>query len=81
MNYLAAMLLMHVTDEEDVFWVFCVLIEDLATGYFDQGMIETRVDQMVFNELLDERIPALAAHLSSLGFDISCVTSKWVRRW
>jgi len=77
MNFLVAMLLLHVKKEEDVFWCLGALVEELLKGYFDKDMVQSRVDLYVFKGLLEKELPALASHFDSFSFDISCVTARW----
>jgi hypothetical protein len=77
MNFLAAMLLMHVKKEEDAFWCLTVLVEEILEGYFDKDMIQSRVDLLVFKGLIDQHLPAVATHFSNVQFDVSCVSARW----
>ncbi|KAI9491015.1 rab-GTPase-TBC domain-containing protein [Zychaea mexicana] len=57
LNYIAGLLLLFM-DEEDAFWTFVVLIQDiLPPNIYDVTMEGANIDQTVLMMLLSERIP------------------------
>ncbi|CAH8493092.1 unnamed protein product [Heterobilharzia americana] len=64
MNYIAAVLLLVLdcpSDEAEVkaFWLLDALFNHILPKYYSSDMLAVRVDCMVFNELLREKIPML----------------------
>lgn len=53
------------------------IIDDYFDGYFTQEMIESQVDQLVFDELMRERFPKLVKHLDYLGVEVAWVSGPW----
>jgi hypothetical protein len=47
MNFVAAMLLLVLSDEEHAFWCLCALVEDVLPGYYSHAMVAAEVDQLV----------------------------------
>ncbi|KAF9674820.1 hypothetical protein SADUNF_Sadunf10G0166700 [Salix dunnii] len=87
MNFFAALLLL-LMPEENAFWTLTGVIDDYFDGYFSEEMIESQVDQFVFEELVRERFPKLASsdakftfgavnHLDYLGVQVAWVTGPW----
>ncbi|KAL0344598.1 UNVERIFIED_CONTAM: TBC1 domain family member 8 [Sesamum radiatum] len=58
MNFFAGLLLLMMP-EENAFWTLVGIIDDYFEGYFSQEMIESQVDQLVFEDLMRERFPKL----------------------
>ncbi|XP_022765811.1 LOW QUALITY PROTEIN: ecotropic viral integration site 5 protein homolog [Durio zibethinus] len=58
MNFFAGLLLL-LMPEENAFWTFVGIIDDYFNGYYTEEMIESQVDQLVFEELMRERFPKL----------------------
>ncbi|XWS56490.1 hypothetical protein CRYUN_Cryun09bG0089700 [Craigia yunnanensis] len=76
MNFFAALLLL-LMPEENAFWAFMGIIDDYFDGYYSEEMIESQVDQLVFEELVRERFPKLVNHLDYLGVQVAWVTGPW----
>ncbi|MBA0873666.1 hypothetical protein Goshw_005487, partial [Gossypium schwendimanii] len=73
MNFFAAFLLL-LMPEENAFWTLKGIIDEYFDGYFSEEMIESQVDQLVFEELVRERFPKLGLffqYSSFLVFEIS----------
>lgn len=58
MNFFAGLLLL-LMPEENAFWALVGIIDDYFDGYYTEEMIESQVDQLVFEELMKERFPKL----------------------
>ncbi|KAH9703377.1 Rab-GAP TBC domain-containing protein [Citrus sinensis] len=58
MNFFAALLLL-LMPEENAFWALMGILDDYFDGYYSEEMIESQVDQLVFEELVRERFPKL----------------------
>ncbi|KAK4835345.1 hypothetical protein QYF36_008610 [Acer negundo] len=76
MNFFAALLLL-LMPEENAFWALMGIIDDYFAGYYSEEMIESQVDQLVFEELVRERFPKLVNHLDYLGVQVAWVTGPW----
>ncbi|KAK7343244.1 hypothetical protein VNO77_11842 [Canavalia gladiata] len=76
MNFFAGLLLL-LMPEENAFWTLMGLLDDYFDGYYSEEMIESQVDQLVFEELVRERFPKLANHLDYLGVQVAWATGPW----
>ncbi|XP_024462176.1 uncharacterized protein LOC7457898 isoform X2 [Populus trichocarpa] len=76
MNFFAALLLL-LMPEENAFWTLMGIIDDYFDGYYSEEMIESQVDQLVFEELVRERFPKLVNHLDYQGVQVAWVTGPW----
>ncbi|KAK7358024.1 hypothetical protein VNO80_17323 [Phaseolus coccineus] len=76
MNFFAGLLLL-LMPEENAFWALMGILDDYFDGYYSEEMIESQVDQLVFEELVRERFPKLANHLDYLGVQVAWVTGPW----
>ncbi|KAF7811440.1 ecotropic viral integration site 5-like protein isoform X3 [Senna tora] len=76
MNFFAGLLLLMMP-EENAFWTLMGILDDYFDGYYSEEMIESQVDQLVFEELVRERFPKLANHLDYLGVQVAWVTGPW----
>lgn len=63
MSYVAGMLLVTFESVEDAFWTFLALMDQHLSGLFDSRVSGMVKDGKIFDRLLAERMPALAAHL------------------
>ncbi|VDO90306.1 unnamed protein product, partial [Schistosoma mattheei] len=77
MNFIAAVALLFLR-KEDAFWCLIAILERfLPENYFNSGLIDAQVDQLVLKEIVNEKLPRLSSHLKRLGIDISAVTLNW----
>ncbi|XVF07994.1 hypothetical protein REPUB_Repub06bG0187000 [Reevesia pubescens] len=76
MNFFAGLLLL-VMPEEDAFWTLVGIIDDYFDGYYTEEMIESQVDQLVFEELMHERFPKLVNHLDYLRVQVAWISAPW----
>ncbi|CAN1274947.1 Putative GTPase-activating protein AN11010 [Linum perenne] len=76
MNFFAGLLLL-LMPEENAFWTFVGIIDDYFDGYYTEEMIESQVDQLVFEELMHEIFPRLVSHLEFLGVQVAWVSGPW----
>ncbi|KAK4276303.1 hypothetical protein QN277_019267 [Acacia crassicarpa] len=78
LNYVAALLLLVMKTEEDVFWMLAVLLENvLVNDCYTNNLSGCHVEQRVFKDLLAKKCPRIASHLDSMGFDVSLVATEW----
>ena len=52
MNYLTAMLLLVVKEEEKSFWLLSALVEDILPAYYSHEMLALRSDLAVLDDLV-----------------------------
>ncbi|KAH0995579.1 hypothetical protein GBA52_019443 [Prunus armeniaca] len=76
MNFFAGLLLL-LMPEENAFWTLVGIIDDYFDGYYTEEMIESQVDQLVFEELVRENFPKLVNHLDYLGVQVAWFTGPW----
>ncbi|KAI7741849.1 hypothetical protein M8C21_011265 [Ambrosia artemisiifolia] len=76
MNFFAGLLLL-LMPEENAFWALLGILDDYFGGYYSEEMIESQVDQLVFEELVRERFPKLVNHLDYLGVQVAWVSGPW----
>ncbi|XP_010505307.1 PREDICTED: ecotropic viral integration site 5 protein homolog isoform X1 [Camelina sativa] len=76
MNFFAGLLLL-LMPEENAFWTLVGIIDDYFDGYYTEEMIESQVDQLVFEELMRERFPKLVNHLDYLGVQVAWISGPW----
>ncbi|DAZ97111.1 TPA: hypothetical protein N0F65_010434 [Lagenidium giganteum] len=76
MNFLVAVLLHHL-EEEEAFWVLAVMIEDLIPQFHTRTMSGSRAEQRVFTDLVQQKLPMIAQHMHALGVDLEPFTLKW----
>lgn len=81
MNFVAAFTLLVYGRgrEEHAFWHFSLLVSRVLRGYYAGDMAMLRVDCEVFRAAMEERLPALCAHLARIG--LSEVASLFLPRW
>ncbi|KAK9920785.1 hypothetical protein M0R45_029331 [Rubus argutus] len=76
MNFFAGLLLL-LMPEENAFWALVGIIDDYFDGYYTEEMIESQVDQLVFEELAREKFPKLVNHLDYLGVQVAWIIGPW----
>ncbi|XWS43656.1 hypothetical protein CRYUN_Cryun16bG0121900 [Craigia yunnanensis] len=76
MNFFAGLLLL-LMPEENAFWTLVGIIDDYFDVCYTEEMIESQVDQLVFEELMRERFPKLVNHLDYLGVQVTWISSPW----
>ncbi|MCD7452816.1 hypothetical protein HAX54_018257 [Datura stramonium] len=76
MNFFAGILLLMMP-EENAFWALVGLIDEYFDGCYSQEMVESQVDQLVFEELVRERFPKLVNHLDYLGMQVAWISGPW----
>ena len=76
MNFIAAMFLIFMTEEE-AFWLLATVIERLVPQYYRKAMVGSLAEQKVFEQLVIKYFPALSKHLEAHNFQIAIVTQPW----
>ncbi|XP_061580692.1 LOW QUALITY PROTEIN: TBC1 domain family member 2A [Cololabis saira] len=78
LNRLAALALLVLQDEEDSFWLLVAVVEALLPpGYYAPPLLGAQADQRVLKDLLEEKLPRLAAHLQARDVDVTLVSLGW----
>ncbi|XP_068458205.1 TBC1 domain family member 8 isoform X2 [Clinocottus analis] len=75
MNILASVLLLY-AKEEAAFWLLVAVCERMLPDYFNCRVIGAQVDQSVFEELIRDRLPELAASVPDLAA-LSSASLSW----
>ncbi|KAJ8252041.1 hypothetical protein COCON_G00213530 [Conger conger] len=78
MSYIAAVLLMNLTEEE-AFWALVALLETpkYLSGLFDHSMDRIQHQARVFHQLLKHRKPLLSQHIEDLGVSSLHYVMPW----
>ncbi|KAJ8416301.1 hypothetical protein AAFF_G00383230 [Aldrovandia affinis] len=78
MSYIAAVLLMNLTEEES-FWALVALLErpKYLSGLFDHSLDKIQHQARVFHQLLKHRKPLLSQHMEDLGVSSLHYVMPW----
>lgn len=76
MNFIAANLLLVYPNEEDAFWAFVGLIDNILPGEFF-NLLNVRNDLANFKQNLEENLPKLSAHFSEIDLEIEPICFNW----
>ncbi|XP_077567148.1 TBC1 domain family member 2B [Stigmatopora nigra] len=77
LNRLAAIALLYL-DQEDAFWSLIAIVEVfMPRDYYTKTLLGSQVDQRVFKDLLNEKLPRLHAHFEQHKVDFSLITFNW----
>ena len=77
MNFVAASILLLVTDEESAFWLLAHICEEVLPDHYVQSMIGHTVDRQVTEQLVELHLPALSSHLRHLSLSMPFITTQW----
>lgn len=78
LNYIAA-ILMTVVGEENAFYLLVKIVEDyLPTDYFCNEMKDFKIDLKVMHMLIEERIPDLGKLARQLKYEWLFISSSWI---
>ncbi|XP_069492814.1 TBC1 domain family member 8 isoform X2 [Ambystoma mexicanum] len=75
MNILTSVLLLY-AKEEEAFWLLVAVCERMLPDYFNHRVIGAQVDQSIFEELIRERLPELAEHITDLS-TLASISLSW----
>ncbi|XP_069060509.1 TBC1 domain family member 8 isoform X3 [Pleurodeles waltl] len=75
MNILTSVLLLY-AKEEEAFWLLVAVCERMLPDYFNHRVIGAQVDQSIFEELIRQRLPELAEHITDLS-TLASVSLSW----
>lgn len=78
MNFIAGIsLIMNNMEEEDAFYLLCIVVEDFCAGLYSKAMINIQIDSFVLSELLSEKMPELNKHMEAKYISTLLVATKW----
>jgi hypothetical protein len=78
MNMIVARILNFVSNEEDAFWTFAMLIESvLPLDFYSSQMIGVQIDIQVFEYFLKHNLPEIDSKLKSLKIDPMMFLMNW----
>ncbi|XP_012822167.2 TBC1 domain family member 2B isoform X1 [Xenopus tropicalis] len=76
-NRLAAIALLYL-DQEDAFWCLVTIVEAfMPRDYYTKTLLGSQVDQRVFKDLMNEKLPRLCAHFEQYKVDYTLITFNW----
>ncbi|KAI9505831.1 rab-GTPase-TBC domain-containing protein, partial [Coemansia spiralis] len=76
MNIVASAMLICMT-EEQVFWTLSVMCDRLVPGYYSPSMYGASLDQSIFQSLVEETMPVLAASFRKNDIQLSIACLPW----
>ncbi|KAM6426513.1 TBC1 domain family member 2B isoform 2-T2 [Liasis olivaceus] len=77
LNRLAAIALLYL-EQEDAFWCLVTIVEVfMPRDYYTKTLLGSQVDQRVFKDLMNEKLPRLHAHFEQYRVDFSLITFNW----
>lgn len=78
MGFVAALLLIFIDDAHEAFWCLCAVVETLLpVDFYSATLLGLRVEQAVFAELLQWKMPKLAAHLTHHAVVPELFATRW----
>jgi hypothetical protein len=80
MNFICALLLLFM-EEEEAFWTLVVIQEDITCVhgcfYYQSDLAGAHIDQAVFVDLIQEKLPRVHEHFTRLEFPLQPLTINW----
>ncbi|XP_038640063.1 TBC1 domain family member 2B isoform X1 [Scyliorhinus canicula] len=77
LNRLAGIALLYL-EQEEAFWCLVAITECFMTpDYYTKNLLGSQVDQRVFKDLMNEKLPRLHAHFEQYKVDYSLITFNW----
>ena len=77
MNFIVGNLLKHLNEEES-FWVFIQIVENMLPIDYYSHMLGILTDQRIFNNLLTKRFPKLVAHMQNHNYSLDLIAFQWL---
>ena len=78
MNFLIGMFVRVFNVEEDAFWAFTHLLENILPLDYFCLMTDVLIDQKVFINLIHKKKKKLFKHLQKIGMDFALVSFQWL---
>lgn len=77
MNFIAALFLLFM-EEEDAFWMMRATLENiLPPDYYSLGMHGVRADVELFLKIISKKFPKVYSHLQKFNIDLSGFLVAW----
>ena len=77
MNFIVCNLL-KVLSEEESFWVFVQIVEDMLPLDYYSHMLGILIDQRVFTGLLSKHFPKLVDHIGHHNYQLDLIAFQWL---
>ena len=77
MNFIVGNLLKHLNEEES-FWVFIQIVENMLPSDYYSHMLGILTDQRIFNNLLTKRFPKLVNHMLKHNYQLDLIAFQWL---
>ena len=77
MNFIVGNLLKYLNEEES-FWVFVSITENILPIDYYSDMMGILVDQKVFEILLKERYPRVVSHMQRHNYQLDLIAFQWL---
>ncbi|KAI9019303.1 rab-GTPase-TBC domain-containing protein [Phycomyces nitens] len=76
MNIVTSALLIYTT-EEQAFWILNILVDSMCPGYYSTSMYGAMLDQIVFEQLVEQTMPILWDHFKKTDVQLSVACLLW----
>ncbi|KAL0074734.1 rab-GTPase-TBC domain-containing protein [Phycomyces blakesleeanus] len=76
MNIVTSALLIYTT-EEQAFWILNILVDSMCPGYYSTSMYGAMLDQIVFEQLVEQTMPILWDHFKKTDVQLSVACLPW----
>nr|XP_026689407.1 growth hormone-regulated TBC protein 1-A-like [Ciona intestinalis] len=76
-NYVAALILLVVKDEEKSFWLLSTLLDDILPHYYTKSMVSLRAEFKVLEDLVRQKYPECQQVMDEAKVPWMLVASKW----
>uniref|UniRef100_H2ZAZ7 Rab-GAP TBC domain-containing protein n=1 Tax=Ciona savignyi TaxID=51511 RepID=H2ZAZ7_CIOSA len=77
-NFVAALILLVVKDEEKSFWLLSTLLDHILPQYYTKSMLSLRVEMEVLKELVSSKYPLCQEVMERAQAPWMIVASKWI---
>ncbi|KAK8793879.1 hypothetical protein WA171_003009 [Blastocystis sp. BT1] len=78
MNLLGGLLLIVIMEEEKAFWTLAAILQYVfPVGYFDTTLSGARVDEAIFEDIVQERYPDLYARIQNVDSKLLSLSLSW----
>jgi hypothetical protein len=76
LNFVVGHMLRYLTEEE-AFWVYCCILENILPIDYYLAMVGTSVDQNLFGKTLKVVMPRLASYFKKKNINVTFITLQW----